>query len=131
MTEEMSIGELGRLLADLKGQMTVGFHGVNKRLDDVGDTISEQARQLGNHATLHATQAQKVENLEREVFWKGRNGRGNGNGHGSAGVSTADAVTHRDVKLVWAVLGAVVVLLELLFRIAPVIVSAVRAAQTP
>lgn len=129
MADEVTIGELGRLMADLKGQMASGFSNVNKRLDEVGETITEQARQLGTHATLHATQSQKVENLEREVFWK-RHGRGSPPAPGTGAAGT-DYVKQSDVKLVWAALGAVVVIIELLFRIAPVIISAVRASKTP
>lgn len=65
---EMSNGELGRLLADLRLQVREGFDGLNGRVDVLTRQVRATNGRVGSLETAKAVQAQQMTNIEHEMF---------------------------------------------------------------
>lgn len=102
---DMSNGEIGRVLAELRTQLREGFEGLNDRVDDLTAQVRTTNGRVGTLETAGAVQGQKVANLEREIFRR----RSDWQDGDKSRVRTADegsrALTRRDLQIVLATLG--------------------------
>ena len=71
MTTEMTNGELGRQLNELKVQIAQGFAGTNTRLDRVNGRLDTHGNSIQSHAVKLAEHGVKLSNIQHEVFARG------------------------------------------------------------